>query len=48
MISMSTEPHDIIETEQSSNCCGASMYELGDNYICMRCKDHCEAVVGDE
>lgn len=27
-----------------SNCCGSSMYELGDNYICTNCKEYCEAV----
>lgn len=44
---MSTTIHDLIETEKSSNCCGASMYELGDNYICTDCKEYCEAV-GEE
>jgi uncharacterized protein YecT (DUF1311 family) len=41
---MTTELRDMIETEKSSNCCGSSMYELGDNYICTDCKEHCEAV----
>lgn len=45
---MSTELRDLIETEKSSNCCGASMYELGDNYICTDCKEHCEAVSDEE
>ena len=25
-----------------SNCCGASMYELGDSYLCTDCKEYCE------
>lgn len=41
---MSTTIQDFINTEKSSNCCGSSMYELGDNYICTDCKEHCEAV----
>lgn len=45
---MSTELHDLIETEKSSNCCGASMYELGDNYICTDCKEYCDAVEPEE
>ena len=45
---MSTTLQDIIETEKSSNCCGASMYELGDNYICTDCKEYCEAVSDEE
>ena len=38
----------MIETEKSSNCCGAAMYEFGDNYICCDCKEHCEAVEDEE
>lgn len=45
---MSTSIHDIIETEKMSNCCGSSMYELGDNYLCRDCGDHCEAVSEEE
>jgi hypothetical protein len=41
---MSTTLHDFIEKEKCSNCCGASMYDLGGNYICTDCKEHCEAV----
>lgn len=44
---MSTELGDMIESEKSSNCCGSSMYEMGDNYICTRCKEWCEAVNDD-
>mgnify|MGYP001612242841 CR=1 FL=1 len=28
--------------ENGSNCCGASMYQFGDDYICTDCKEHCE------
>lgn len=45
---MSTTLHDLIETEMMSNCCSASMYQLGDNYICTDCKEHCEAVTEDD
>lgn len=45
---MSTTIHDIIENEKASNCCGSSMYELGDNYICTDCKEYCEAVEDEE
>ncbi len=41
---MSTSIDDIIESEMSSNCCGSSMYEMGNSYICLRCKEHCDAV----
>ena len=45
---MSTTLQDLIETEKGSNCCGASMYELGDNYICTDCKEYCEAVSDED
>lgn len=35
---------DVTATDRSSNCCGSSMYELGDSYICTDCKEYCEAV----
>ena len=41
---MTTTLQDLIETGKSSNCCGSSMYELGDNYICTDCKEYCDAV----
>ncbi len=45
---MSTELRDMIETEKMSNCCGAAMYEMGDNYLCRDCKEWCEAVEPEE
>lgn len=41
--------NNVIEkTEKFSNCCGRIVYELGDNYICTYCKEHCEAVSEDQ
>lgn len=45
---MSTELHDLIETGKESNCCGAAMYEFGENYMCRDCKEWCEAVEPEE
>lgn len=37
-----------ITAEGGSNCCGASMYEWGDNLICKECKEWCEVEKEDE
>jgi hypothetical protein len=40
---MSVDISDFKETKLMSNCCGAWMYDLGGNYICGDCKEHCDA-----
>lgn len=30
-----------VTSEDSSNCCGAAMYELGEDFICKGCGEHC-------
>lgn len=31
-----------VSGDYGSNCCGASMYELGNTLICTDCKEYCE------
>lgn len=45
---MSIEHEDLLETGKASNCCGAAMYEMGDNYMCTDCKEWCEVVDEEE
>lgn len=33
---------DDVTGEGASNCCGAAVYELGDNFICQDCKEWCD------
>lgn len=39
---MSTDIHDLYDTEVVSDCCSAKVYsELG---ICADCKEHCDSI----
>jgi len=39
---------DVTVTDRSSSCCGSSMYEFGDSYMCTNCKEYCDAVGEDD
>lgn len=40
---------DVTATDDlMSNCCGAAMYEFGENFICKECKEWCDAVSSDD
>lgn len=36
------------DANQSSNCCGAAVYVLGDAAICKDCKEYCDIVTDEE